>query len=124
MSTLVITNLTSSRLPVGSFVGILSPNEVRSVDMTANELELSKGVLVRLQTAGKISFSVRPTSSDADNQVETVLGGAKVLAGTGAPAGVVFGSPGDLYVNKSGGASTTLYVKESGANTTAGWVAK
>lgn len=124
MSTLVITNLTSSRLPVGSFVGILSPNEVRSVDMTANELELSKGVLVRLQTAGKISFAVGPTSSDADNQVETVLGGAKVLAGTGAPAGLVFGSPGDLYVNKSGGAATTLYVKESGTNTTAGWVAK
>lgn len=124
MSTLTITNKTASRLPVGSHVGILGPNAVKVVDITANELELAKNQLVRLQAAGKLDFVVNPTASNADNQLETVLGGAKVLAGTGAPAGVVFGSPGDLYVNRSGGAATTLYVKESGVNTSAGWVAK
>jgi len=124
MPTLTVTNLTPSRLPVGQFVGILKPNEVRAVDLTANELELSKNSLVDLQTAGKLSFHVRPSSSNADNEVESVLGGAKVLAGTGAPAGVVLGSIGDLYVDKAGGAGTTLYVKEAGNNTTAGWAAK
>jgi len=44
--------------------------------------------------------------------------------GTGSPAGVVFGSPGDTYINLSGGAGTTLYVKETGVGTTAGWVGK
>lgn len=45
-----------------------------------------------------------------------------VSAGSGAPAGVVTGSPGDLYMNTSGGANTTFYIKESGAATSAGWV--
>lgn len=43
--------------------------------------------------------------------------------GAGSPNGVVTAPPGSLYSNTSGGASTTLYVKESGAGNT-GWVAK
>lgn len=49
---------------------------------------------------------------------------ARVRQGTGSPAGVVVGSVGDLYLRRDGGAATTLYVKESGTDTTAGWVAK
>jgi hypothetical protein len=44
-------------------------------------------------------------------------------SGTGDPEGVVTAPIGSLYTNTSGGASTTLYVKESGAGNT-GWVAK
>jgi hypothetical protein len=43
--------------------------------------------------------------------------------GSGSPEGVISSSPGALYLNTDGGASTTLYVKESGTGTT-GWVAK
>lgn len=43
--------------------------------------------------------------------------------GNGAPNGVVFGDPGDLYMNTAGGAGTTFYVKESGVSTNTGWVA-
>jgi hypothetical protein len=50
--------------------------------------------------------------------------GPKWTSGAGSPNGVVTGSPGDLYTNTSGGANTTLYVKESGAATNTGWVAK
>lgn len=50
--------------------------------------------------------------------------GIKISAGTGAPNGVVTGNPADLYLNFSGGAGTTLYVKQSGANTNTGWVGK
>ncbi len=50
--------------------------------------------------------------------------GAKWSSGTGSPNGAVVGSPGDLYTNISGGSSTTLYVKESGAATNTGWVGK
>lgn len=50
--------------------------------------------------------------------------GTKISAGTGTPNGVVAGSPGDLYMNLAGGAGTSLYVKESGVGTTAGWVGK
>jgi hypothetical protein len=47
-----------------------------------------------------------------------------IFIGTGSPAGVVTASPPAIYLNRSGGASTTLYVKESGSATTGGWVAK
>jgi hypothetical protein len=47
-----------------------------------------------------------------------------IKRGAGSPAGVVFGYPGDLFLRSDGGAATCLYVKESGSNTTAGWVAK
>lgn len=69
---------------------------------------------------------------DANNQValgnsavtQLKMGIVRWTRGAGSPAGVVLGSPGDLYSNTNGGAGTTLYVKESGSNTTAGWVAK
>lgn len=44
--------------------------------------------------------------------------------GNGSPNGVVVASPGSTYRNRLGGAGTTLYVKESGAGTNTGWVAK
>lgn len=47
-----------------------------------------------------------------------------IKRGDGAPNGAVNGDIGDLYLRADGGASTTLYVKESGAGTSAGWVAK
>jgi hypothetical protein len=50
--------------------------------------------------------------------------GPQIRSGSGSPNGVVTGSPGDLYLNTAGGAATTLYVKESGAATNTGWVAK
>lgn len=46
-----------------------------------------------------------------------------ITKGAGSPQGVVTARPGSLYMNTSGGAGTTLYVKESGTGDT-GWVAK
>lgn len=54
------------------------------------------------------------------NEVKAVL----PLTGTGSPEGVVTASPGALYLNQSGGVSTTLYVKTSGVETNTGWTAK
>lgn len=48
----------------------------------------------------------------------------KWLSGSGTPEGSVQASVGSLYTRTDGGAGTTLYVKESGSNTTTGWVAK
>lgn len=48
----------------------------------------------------------------------------QIQFGAGSPAGVVVGAVGDLYCRTNGGAATTLYVKESGGGTSAGWVAK
>lgn len=43
--------------------------------------------------------------------------------GEGSPEGVVTANVGCIYINTSGGASTTLYVKTSGVGAT-GWTAK
>lgn len=45
-------------------------------------------------------------------------------AGTGSPEGVVAAPVGSVYRRTDGGSGTTLYVKEGGAGTNAGWVAK
>ena len=124
MPTLTLTNLTSSRLPIGQSIGVLEPNETRQLVLTANELELSSASLVRLDEAGVIVWTSAPTSQDSDNEAEVVMGGARVLAGTGTPVSIVVGDIGDLYCRKDGGANTTLYVKESGSGTSTGWVAK
>lgn len=47
----------------------------------------------------------------------------KVLSGTGTPESVVTASVGSLFLRRDGGASTCLYIKESGTGNT-GWVAK
>jgi hypothetical protein len=46
-----------------------------------------------------------------------------LYAGAGSPESVLAAPIGSLYCRTDGGASTTLYVKESGTGTT-GWVAK
>jgi len=51
-------------------------------------------------------------------------GEAGLYSGVGSPEGVVAAAVGSLYTNRSGGASTTLYVKTSGAATSTGWTAK
>jgi hypothetical protein len=50
--------------------------------------------------------------------------GAYVRAGTGSPEGVVGLPVGSLWLRTDGGASTTLYVKQTGGGGATGWVAK
>jgi hypothetical protein len=50
--------------------------------------------------------------------------GATQFAGVASPETQVSGYVGDTFVNLQGGAGTTLWVKESGAGTQAGWVGK
>jgi hypothetical protein len=47
----------------------------------------------------------------------------RVYTGIGTPLNVVSAGIGSLYLRQDGGASTSLYVKESGTDAS-GWVAK
>lgn len=93
------------------------------VDLKSGAPALGSGGLAFLQ---KITDALNGTSSKvATGVAQITLGiGINISAGTGSPNGVVTGNPGDLYLNLSGGASQTLWVKESGSATTAGWVNK
>jgi hypothetical protein len=53
-----------------------------------------------------------------------VQNGGTMRSGTGSPNSAVTGSVGDIFLRTDGGTTTTMYVKESGNNTTTGWVAK
>lgn len=61
---------------------------------------------------------------DENDFLYTIIAGVRITIGSGAPGGVVSGSPPDVYLNTAGGAGTTLYIKESGVGTAAGWVGK
>jgi hypothetical protein len=56
------------------------------------------------------------------NEVKTLLGITN-FSGDGSPEGVVIAPIGSFYINTSGGANTTLYVKTAGLGNT-GWTAK
>lgn len=61
---------------------------------------------------------------DLDSQKNWEFLGQRLFFGGGNPNGVITASPGALYLNRGGGAATTLWVKESGVNTNTGWVGK
>lgn len=46
-----------------------------------------------------------------------------IYSGAGSPEGVVTANPGSIYLNSSGGAGTSIFVKQSGISNT-GWVGK
>jgi hypothetical protein len=79
---------------------------------------------------GPITASHTPASISATGSISASavhIGGANGpvwSTGTGNPNGSIVGSVGDMFTRTDGGAGSTLYVKESGADTSAGWVAK
>jgi len=76
-----------------------------------------------LQTSVAVGLHAHdPEISDMQNAMLSLLG--LIFSGAGGPNGAVTASPGAIYLNTSGGAGTTLYVKESGVNTNTGWVGK
>jgi hypothetical protein len=84
---------------------------VEQTSGSANQI-LNNRVTVDLTKATLLLFSLLTTSSI---RVEH--------AGTGTPEGSIISAVGGLWRRTDGGASTTLYVKESGTSNT-GWVAK
>ena len=71
---------------------------------------------------GELKESSVQRNFDALDKTTGVL--IYLLVGSGSPNGVVTSSPPALYLNTTGGAGTTFYVKESGVNTNTGWVGK
>jgi hypothetical protein len=68
----------------------------------------------------------RPAVAQDASYTRLTLGGTAPCTGstgTGSPNSVVTGSVCDWYLRTDGGASTVLYVKETGTASTTGWVA-
>ena len=71
--------------------------------------------------AGTVRVTVDSTGIDTTGV--TISGGPTVTSGTGSPESSATAPQGSLFLRTDGGASTTLYVKESGSGNT-GWVGK
>lgn len=125
--------ITGNILFANGNVDIYLSNLTNSV--VANNVCSSVGVAQSIFTAGTITGLVANgnltigtvsgfDSNDhmaANLKVGTVT--PTIYSGTGSPESAVTAPMGSLYLNLSGGASTTLYVKQSGTGNT-GWVAK
>lgn len=70
-----------------------------------------------------LGASSRVWSDVFSNQYTVGTGTVRILSGSGTPEGVVTAVVGSTFQRSDGGASTTLYVKQSGTGNT-GWVAK
>jgi len=70
-----------------------------------------------------LGYNSQAVSATANNQIAIRAGDTKWYSSAGSPEGVVTAGVGSMYTNSTGGAGTTLYVKESGTGNT-GWVAK
>ncbi len=75
--------------------------------------------------AGVMEVNSGTAGTIRDLRVRNIITATSVTwsSGTGSPESVVTANVGSLYTRTDGGASTTLYVKESGTGNT-GWVAK
>lgn len=102
-------DVTNASIHQGSFVDSTDPHTVYSGETLTNKLWVDRSTTPR-------SLKIR-NSADTGWEVLTYY------VGTGSPEGVVTAGIGALYINTSGGASTTLYVKTSGSGNT-GWTAK
>jgi len=87
------------------------PDQV-SIQFTVEQLQTPEG-------AGELNRILNLILNNIASDFNTV----KVYWGYGSPESVIVAGVGSLYLRKDGGASTTLYVKESGTGAT-GWVAK
>lgn len=93
----------------------LVTNWVQTVDDTSEDLVLTQG------RAGGGNYRYLALGPYAGLKLSG--SNATWTSGSGSPEGSVTAPVGSVYTNLSGGANTTLYVKESGTGNT-GWVAK
>lgn len=72
MPTIVIVNKTNTQQPLNSFLGILNGNGAKTIEISSNQLEQSRDMLVSLTRAGAITWTVTSNSSTADDGAEFV----------------------------------------------------
>jgi hypothetical protein len=95
-----------------------------TAELLINTVSFSGAPSLGLAVGGNRYFQITAGDVAVQFGATFTINGAVVRASTGSPNGVVTGSPGDMYLNKNGGAGTTLYIKESGVATNTGWVGK
>jgi hypothetical protein len=93
--------------------------------LAANDGTNPKG-MVKIDSSGRVTLGEDPNKDAVFNPSVIRMGGAngsQIVRGAGNPNGVVTGNVGDVYLNESGGANTTIWGKATGNGTNTGWLA-
>jgi hypothetical protein len=112
-------------------VGTISGNTLLRVNDTLNTYVAERGIYVSNTTG--VDITVGPNHNNYVIEMNGVQGqvakfnslgnNVGLFTGIGSPETVITAAVGSLYINKNGGAGTTLYIKETGSGNT-GWVGK
>jgi hypothetical protein len=97
----------------GGFFGMPTTSGMTITSSTALDLRTNSTVGLAIDSAQVVTVS----------QAKLAVGTCLIYAGSGSPEGVLTAPICSLWLRTDGGASTTLYVKQSGVGNT-GWVAK
>lgn len=93
------------------------------LSMNTVVIEANHGIPWMQEATKQLCWSIRDSAA-ALFEPKIAYNTPGIFAGTGTPEGVVTAGVGAIYQRTDGGAGTCLYVKESGAGTNTGWVAK
>jgi hypothetical protein len=112
--------------------GVISGNSLRLINASLNTYVSKIGVYI--VTTTNTYITIGPNYSDCTSKLSGCNGMnidygtfgrtfAQILTYNATPEGAITAPIGSLCINTTGGAGTTLYVKESGASNT-GWIGK
>ena len=95
------------------------------VSNTAKTIQLGNGAVAPDAAMKRLSNAAQSNAAMTfDVPISAQNTQAFIHAGSGTPESAVAAAIGSLFLRTDGGANTTLYVKESGAGTNTGWIAK
>jgi hypothetical protein len=86
-------------------------------------MNVTSGTAIDLRTNSTVAVSIDSAQVVTVSQAKLAVGTCKIYSGSGSPEGALTAGICSMWLRTDGGASTTLYIKESGAGNT-GWVAK
>lgn len=117
----IVVSVAGSTFPLGQ-----TPTDITFVSPYLNGLILTPNIDYSLSGADLITTAPLSVGDELVVQIRQGISevvGVNILTGVGTPLGIVSAGVGSLYINTTGGAGATLWVKESGTDST-GWVAK
>jgi len=94
------------------------------VSLTAPAVDLSGVLRGAVDLGSSVGQLARRMLDGFFQRLRFGAGTVMLTSGTGSPEGVLAAAVGSLYTRTDGGTGTVLYVKETGAATATGWVAK
>jgi len=116
-SSTIIGQSAGSALTTGFFNTLIGQGAGSNITTGGSNTVIGRGAVA---SAAGVNNEITVTGGSTTIRIG---GGLQWLSGAGTPEAAVTAPVGSLYTRTDGGASTTLYVKESGTGNT-GWIAK